>query len=103
MWSPPMVSVCAGFHECSWNADGQVRISSTTISGSKRTRSPSTRRPGGGEPLARPGVEEVHPDLGEDAQRRVVDRLQLVRRDDLGRPEAHPRLAERALLGQADR
>ena len=33
------------------------------------------RRPGGGEPLARSGVEEVHPDLGEDAQRRVVDRL----------------------------
>ena len=59
------------------------------------------RRPGSGEPLARSGVEEVHPDLGEDAQRRVVDRLQLVRRDDLGRLEAHARLAERALFREA--
>ena len=37
-WSPPIVSVCSGFHECIWNDDGQVRISSITSSGSKRTR-----------------------------------------------------------------
>ena len=40
-----MVSVWAGFHECSWNVDGHVRIVSTTMSGSKRTRSPSTLAP----------------------------------------------------------
>ena len=26
MWSPPIVSVWSGFHECSWNSDGQVRM-----------------------------------------------------------------------------
>ena len=50
---------------------------------------PARRRPsapGRGEQRSRDsGVEEVHPDLGEDPQRRVVDRLQLVGRHDLGR------------------
>ena len=52
------------------------------------------------EHLAGIGIEEVHADLGQDAQRRDVDRLELVGGDDLGRRVAHPRLRPRPLLGQ---
>jgi hypothetical protein len=45
-------------------------------------------------------VEEVHPDLGEHAERRVMDRLELVGRQDLDRPVPEPRLGPRPLLGQ---
>ncbi len=51
--------------------------------------------------LARVRVEEVHPELGQDAQRRVVDRLDLVGGQDLGRPVAHPRLRPRPLHREA--
>ena len=44
------------------------------------------------------GVEEVHPDLGEDAKRAGVDRLELIGGQQLGRAVAHPRLGPRRLL-----
>ena len=50
--------------------------------------------------LARVRIEEVHPRLGKDAQRRAVDRVELVVGDRPGRLVRHPRLAERPLLGQ---
>ena len=56
--------------------------------------------PGRTQDLARVGVEEVHADLGQDAQRADVDRLQLVGRQELGRAVAHPRLGPRRLLRQ---
>ena len=99
--SPPMVSVWAGFHECSWNADGQVRMRLDDHVRVEADTLAVDLGAGGGEQLARLRVEEVHPDLGEDPQRRVVDRLQLVGRDDLGRRVAQARLGERPLLGQA--
>ena len=55
-----------------------------------RTRAP--------EHLACAIVEEVHPDLLEDAERAEVDRFELVGRHDLGRPNADPGLGPRALL-----
>ena len=55
-------------------------------------------RPGGAQDLARVGVEEVHPDLGQDAQRADVDRLELVGRQELGRAVAQARLGPRRLL-----
>ena len=45
-------------------------------------------------------VEEVHPDLLEDAQGGEMDRFELVRRHDLGRRVADPWLGPRPLLGQ---
>ena len=57
-------------------------------------------RPGRHEQVARLGVEEVHPDLGQDPERPEVDRLQLVGGDRLGRAVRHPRLGPRPLLGQ---
>ena len=80
---------------------GAVRISSVTIAGSNRTRCESgvDLRAGRAQDLARVGVEEVHPDLGQHAERAEVDGLQLVGRDDLGRAVAHPRLGPRRLLG----
>ena len=47
--------------------------------------------------LAAIGVEEVHPDLGEHAQRTAVDGFELVRRDHLGGPVAHAGLSPRPL------
>ena len=96
-----MVSVWAGFQACSWNSDGHVVMRSMTIAGSKRTRSPSTSAPASASRLAGLRVEEVHPDLGEDPQRRLVDRLQLVGRHDLGRRVAQPGLGEWPLFGEA--
>ena len=55
-------------------------------------------RAGGAQDLARVGVEEVHPDLGQDAQRADVDRLELVGRQELGRAVAQARLGPRRLL-----
>ncbi len=55
-------------------------------------------RAGRAQDLARVGVEEVHPDLGQDAQRAGVDRLELVGGQELGRAVAHPRLGPRRLL-----
>src|SRR3954454_15479 len=52
------------------------------------------------EDLSRVWVEEIHPDLGEDAERRDVDRLELVLGDDGRRTVAHARLSPRTLLGQ---
>ena len=57
-------------------------------------------RPGGAQDLARVGVEEVHPDLGQDAQRAGMDRLELVGRQQLGRAVAQARLGPRRLLRQ---
>ena len=45
----------------------------------------------------RVGVEEVHAELGQDTQRRLVDRLDLVGRHNLGRAVAHARLCPRPL------
>ena len=82
------------------NCEGAVLISSLTISGSKRTRCESgvTAGPCRAEDLARVGVEEVHPDLGQHAERADVDRLQLVGRQELRRAHVHPRLGPRRLL-----
>jgi hypothetical protein len=57
-------------------------------------------RTGGLQHLARTLVEEVHPDLRQDAERGDVDRLDLVIRQDRGRLIADARLLDRALLGQ---
>ena len=78
------------------------RSTSVTMSGSKWTRCVpgSTVAPGRHQQVARFGVEEVHPDLGQDPERPDVDRLQLVGRDRLGRAVRHPRLRPRALLRQ---
>ena len=46
---------------------------------------PIDLRSGPGERVERPVAEDLHPDLREDAQRRDVDRLDLVRRQDLDR------------------
>ena len=72
----------SGFRAWSVNCAGAVLISSVTISGSKRTRCESglDGRAGGAQHLAGVGVEEVHPDLGQDAERAGVDRLELVGR-----------------------
>ena len=48
-------------------------------------RRPIHLRSGPRERVERPVAEDLHPDLGEDAQRRHVDRLDLVRRQDLDR------------------
>ena len=45
-------------------------------------------------------VEEIHSDLLENTQRRDVDRLELVDRQDLGRPIRDPRLLPRPLWWQ---
>ena len=72
--------------------------------GDHRRVEPDTQRAflglGAGPPqdLARVGIEEVHADLGQHAQGAEVDRLQLVGRDDLRRPVAHPWLGPRRLL-----
>jgi len=55
---------------------------------------------GGGQQRPGIGVQEVHADLLEDAQGRLVDRLQLIGRDGLGRCVAHPRLGPRSLRRQ---
>ena len=44
-------------------------------------------RAGARERVERPVAEHLDPDLGQDPQRRPVDRLDLVRRQDLDRPE----------------
>jgi len=58
------------------------------------------RRAGALEVLTGVRVEEVHPDLGEDAQRGAVDRVELVVGDRPRRLVRHLRLPERPLLGQ---
>ena len=55
---------------------------------------------GGGQQRPGIGVQEVHADLLEDAQGRLVDRLQLIGRDGLGRRVAHPWLRPRSLRRQ---
>jgi hypothetical protein len=47
------------------------------------------------EQRLRLGVEDVHPDLFEDGQRRAMDRLELVRRHRRHRREGQPRLRRR--------
>jgi len=73
------------------NWAGAVLIVSSIIAGSNRTLP---------QQIARALVEEVHPDLGEDAERRDMDRLDLVVGQDPRRLVPHPGLADRALLGQ---
>jgi hypothetical protein len=71
----------------------------------RTARAASRARPRAGavEDRARVGVEEIHADLLEDAERRLVQRLELVGGDDLDRREAPPRLAERPRLGRLRR
>ena len=66
-----------------------VATSASTWAGSRRTIrvARSTRRPGRRERIERPVAQDLHPDLGEDPQRRDVDRLDLVRGQDLDRAE----------------
>ena len=49
------------------------------------------------EQTARLAVPDIHPDPFENRQRCVVDRFELVSRDDLGVVETHARLLPRAL------
>ena len=55
---------------------------------------------GGAQELAGVWIEEVHADLGEDPQRRIVDRLELVGGHRLHRAPPQPRLLEGSLLGE---
>ena len=48
-------------------------------------RRPIHRRTSTGQRFQRPVPQHLHPDLGQDPQRRAVDRLDLVRRQDLDR------------------
>ena len=71
------------------NSDGAIATSASTWAGSSRTRrfEPVHGRAGTGERVERPVAEHLDPDLGQDPQRRPVDRLDLVGRQDLDRPE----------------
>ena len=55
---------------------------------------------GGSQHAARLAVPDVHADALEDRQRRIVNRLQLVGRHDLGVVESHARLLPRPLQRQ---
>src|SRR5258705_10796184 len=58
-------------------------------------------RAGGAKELASAIVEEVHPDLGQNPKSSDVDRLELVRRQQLRRRLADSGLGPRALLWEA--
>ena len=106
----PNASPVATDRECVCRVPGvqreRRRRMSDQLGRPARGRSGRGRRPvdlgaGGREQVTRLRIEEVHADLVEDAQRRVMDRLELVGRHDLGRSVDHARLGERALHGQA--
>ena len=58
------------------------------------------RGAGAGEQRSRLGVEDLHPDLAQDSQRGLMDRLDLIGGRQLGRSVQEARLGERALFGE---
>ncbi len=78
---------------------GAVATSASTWSGSSRTRrlARSTVAPARRERLERPVAEDLDPDLGQDPQRRAMDRLDVVGRQDLDRSERVDQASPREL------
>ena len=78
---------------------GAVAMSASTWAGSSRTRrvDRSTDAPARGERVEDPVAEDLHADLGQDPERRAMDRLDLVGGQDLERAERVDQPAPREL------